>query len=279
MTKDRCPSPADLVSFADADLSPEQLQRIEKHLELCGDCAEQVISLTELTCDVAAPVPRPALDLADHVASVMKRLDAAPASLRQPRWPAWAAALVASAAGVALLVAATRTPPEGQPSQELAARGAHEPASLSRDVGVQLYQQQQRALSLLGAGSRIGSRAALTAGLRNLASERAYLLLFAVDSKQEVHWIAPEFTSAGSDPQAATVAPSKQEQLLPSAVVFDELSPGPLRVVAVISHAPLHVSDIEATPASQLATEQLMRRFPRAEVRQFLLEVAAEPQP
>ena len=49
--------------------------------------------------------------------------------------------------------------------------------------------------------------------------------------------------------------------------------------VAVISHAPLHVSDIEAMPASQLATEQLMRRFPRAEVRQFLLEVAAEPQP
>jgi hypothetical protein len=61
--------------------------------------------------------------------------------------------------------------------------------------------------------------------------------------------------------------------------VFDDLAPGPLRVVAVISSDPLHVSDVEALPPAELSAERLLKRFPRAEVRQFLLEVQSESKP
>jgi hypothetical protein len=252
------------------------LQRLEKHLELCSACAKQVLAFNELSEDLAAPIPAAPLDVAEHVASVMKRLDAPPRAKRLSRSAAWFGGVLAAAA-VALFVAKRPAAPVAQ-DLEFAARGGKERGSLSRDVGVQLYLQGE-SLTALGAGSRVPPRAALTAGLRNLARERAYLLLFAIDAKQVVHWVAPEFTTAGSDPEAAPVLPSNTEQLLPSAVVFDDLSPGPLRVVALISQAPLHVSDIESLPAAELAAESLMKRFPRTELRQFLLEVRDQPRP
>jgi hypothetical protein len=139
-------------------------------------------------------------------------------------------------------------------------------------VGVRLYAQQQT-LVALGAGSRITAQSALTAGLRNLASEPAYLLLFAVDAKRAVHWIAPEYTSAGSNPEAFPIAPARAERLLPSSAVFDDLALGGLRVVALISKTPLHVSDIEALPPGELSAEALRKRFSGAEVREFSLDV------
>jgi hypothetical protein len=274
MSHGRCPSEPELISFADADLPPEQLTRIEKHLELCSSCAKEVVALTELSADLASPPPAPPLDVAEHVAAVMSRLEARPRAKGLSRLATWSGG-VAAAAAVALFVALRPAVP---PEAELVARGGDARGSLSRDVGVQLYLQGE-SLEALGAGSQLPARAALTAGLRNLANERAYLLLFAVDSRQVVHWVAPAFTLEGSDPEAAPVEPAQQEQLLPSAVVFDDLALGPLRVVALISRSPLRVSQIEALPPSELTAESLMRRFPPSEIRQFLLEVRDPPRP
>lgn len=112
-----------------------------------------------------------------------------------------------------------------------------------------------------------------------MGSEPAYLLLFAVDSRNVVHWIAPEFTAAGTDPEAMTVAPGPSERLLSHAAAFDDLAPGPLRVVAVITRKPTHVSEVEALSGEELDGAALMKHFPRAEVRQFLLEGSAAPSP
>jgi hypothetical protein len=60
---------------------------------------------------------------------------------------------------------------------------------------------------------------------------------------------------------------------LPSAVVFDDLAPGPLRIVAVIGREPMRVLQIDALAGAELETEHLMQRFPNAEIRQFQLEV------
>jgi hypothetical protein len=280
MSDKRCPSEDELLSFVDADLSPEQLARVEKHLEVCSTCAKQVMTLSSLVADLGAPLAaEPPLDVALHVAGVMDRLDS---RVTKPRWSAWLTwGGVAAAAAALLLFVRLQAPagPQAAPGGELAARGGPAEASLSRNVGVQLYSSQHGELTALGSGSRIVQTAALTAGLRNLASERAYLLLFALDSRQAVHWIAPEYTSQGSNPEASPIAPARTERLLPSVAVFDDLAPGPLRVVAVISSEPLHVSDVEALPPAELSAERLLRRFPRAEVRQFLLEVQSETKP
>jgi hypothetical protein len=144
--------------------------------------------------------------------------------------------------------------------------------SLSRDVGVQLYAQES-ALRPLSSGSSIGTTTALTAGLRNLGPQRAHLLLFAIDSRQVVHWIAPEFTAPGSDPEATSIAAATGERLLPTSAVFDDLAPGPLRVVAVITATPTRVSEVETLSAEKLSDSALLARFPRAEIRQILLQV------
>jgi hypothetical protein len=276
MNDKRCPSESDLLSFADADLSPEQLKRVEMHLELCSGCARRVIGLNELIADVAAPLSDVRFDVAAHVDGVMRRLDSPALEASGRRWPIWAGG-VSLAAALLIWVATSQKPPlttEG----ELMARGGTETPSLSRDIALSLYAQQQT-LRALSPGSRVRPDVALTAGVGNLAAQTAYLLLFAVDARGQVHWIAPEYTQAGSDPPALSITPASPERPLPSAAVFDDLAPGRLRVVAVITRELTHVSAIEALTTEQLGAAALMKRFPHAEIRQFLLEVSAEEEP
>jgi hypothetical protein len=258
------------MSYVDVDASPEQLERVEEHLKLCSVCASEVAELRELIRGVAAPVGHAELDVSEHVASVLSRLDAPKPRARALRFPVWGGGLAAAAAIVLFFV--VRGAGLGTASDHYAARGGPAPASLPRDIGVQLYAQEP-ALRSLASGSRIHAARALTAGLRNLGHERAFLLLFAVDAKKVVHWIAPAFTEVGSDPPSEAIVPTSSERLLPSAVVFDDLATGPLRVVAVITRKPEHVSSIERLEPSELDAEALLKRFPSAEVRQFLLEV------
>ncbi len=272
MSEKRCPSEVELLSFADADLSPEQLKRVEKHLELCSGCARRVISLHELIADIAAPVGSSPLDMTAHVAGVMERLDS-PAPAKRSRWAVWSGGIAAAAALVLWSVTSPK-PPVAAEAGGFTPRGAPSESRLSRYVGLQLYARGET-LQPLTAGSRVHPNVALTAGVRNLGGEQVHLLLFAVDSRAQVHWIAPEYARVGSDPQALAIAPGEAEQLLPSAAVFDDLAPGRLRVVAVITREPMRVSAIEALSAEALSGEHLMARFERAEIRQFLLDVAA----
>jgi hypothetical protein len=272
MSDKRCPSEAELLSFVDADLPPEQLARIEKHLELCSACAKQTMALSTLVADIAAPLPfAQPFDVAPHVAGVMQRLDAPLAAPRTARMLAWCGALAAAAAAL-LLVTKLHRPAASGADSEFRARGGRAEASLSRDVGVELYAQQQT-LVAVRAGSQISATTPLTAGLRNLASEPAYLLLFAVDARRAVHWIAPEYTSTAANPAAFSIAPRSAERLLPSSAAFDDLAPGGLHVVALLSKTQLHVSDIEAVPPSELGVDALRQRFAGAQVREFLLDV------
>lgn len=278
MIDKHCPGEDELAAFADADLSPEGLRRIEQHLEVCPGCAERVIALHALIADVAAKVPGPRLDVSEHVRGVMQRLDTPLARSPRRGWLLWTGAALAAAASVALAVGLRSSGSAGEP-EPLTARGGPAAASLSRDVGLQLYAQEPSGLRALEAGDRVGASTPLTAGLRNLGNERAHLLLFAIDAQGVVHWIAPEFSAPGSDPEAAPVPPSTREQLLPSAAAFDDLAPGPLRVVAVIAKRATRVSEVESLAAGPLDADGLMRRFPRAEIRQYSLEVAAEGAP
>jgi anti-sigma factor RsiW len=267
----RCPTEDELLRFIDMDLLPEQLERVERHLESCGPCSKQVRALRELVADVAAPIPDTDFDVGEHVAGVMKRLEAAPAKApRASRLLPWAGGLAAAAALVLFVTHGRRA---ADPEGHFTARGGPAQASLSRDVGVQLYAQET-SLRPLQAGERIGRDAAITAGLRNLGRERVYLLLFAVDSRSDVHWIAPVFMNANENPVAVSVTPSTDERLLPTAATFDDLAQGPLRIVALVTREAVHVADIESLPATERSGEALMKRFPHGEVRQFLLDVA-----
>jgi hypothetical protein len=201
----------------------------------------------------------------------MKRIDAPAPARTTPRWPLWAGGTIAAAAALLLVLGGPTRDEQG----EFTARGGTEESALSRDIGVQVYGMTPRPRAL-GSGSRVRADVALTAGLRNLGDEPAYLLLFAVDSKSTVHWLAPEFTVAGTDPAAVPIPPSTDEWLLPSSASFDDLAPGPVRVIALITPQPTHVSGVESLPADQLGVDALTQRFPRAEIRQVLIYVETE---
>lgn len=272
MTSKPCPTETELLAFADADLSPEQLERVERHLEVCSSCARQVVALSRLIEDIAAPLAPADQDLSEHVAAVMKRLDE-PAKAQPARALTWGAVTVAVLAAAAVLLFVRGRSGDDLERGQFAARGGLSEPALSRDVGVQLYTQTPE-LRALTAGSKIQAQSSLTAGLRNTGRTPVYLLLFAVDAHNDVHWIAPEFTVPGSNPRAVSLAPQAEERLLPTAAVFDDLAPGPLRVIALLSAEPSAVADVESLTPEQLSSHGLTARFPRAEVRELAVEVS-----
>lgn len=274
-----CPSEAELLAFADADLPPEKLRQLEKHLETCGVCAKQVMALSELIADVAAPVAASSFDAAEHAAAVMRRLDAPVSSGRRVPHAVWGGLFAAVAAAAALVLVLGRVP--HGPTQtdgthgHFAARGGSAESALGRDVGVQVYAAGEP-LRPLASGGSISTKTALSVGVRNLGRGPAYALLFAVDSQQVVHWLAPEFNEPGSDPESLHIVPLRDERLLSTQVVFDDLAPGPLRIVTLVSSEPSHVSQVEALSPSELSHAGLSQRFPRAEVREVTVLVTAE---
>ncbi len=268
MSRDNCPSAETLVRFVDADLSPESLGRIEEHLGGCSACALQVSMLRELIEDVAA-VPEPTrLDLDSHVGEVMSRIQSQPQTRPRRNWAGWSVGFAAAAA-LALLFGRFVG---DDVAQEFTPRGSGSESSSSRDVGVQLYSRDGE-LQALHPGSEIRSSTPLTVGGRNLGKRSAYLLLFAVDAADSVHWIAPEYTVEGSDPMAFELVPSQTERLSPTTVVFDDLAPGRLRVFAVITSKPTRVSQVEELALRELHAERLTKHFPQSEVRQIALQV------
>lgn len=275
MTRQTCPDGAELLHFADAGLAPEQLERIEAHLRTCKACTHTMNELEQLKQDIAAPLPAAALDVHSHVTGVMARIDTA-ANERPKVYRRARVTGVPLAAAAALAVVALR--PIGPSGSEFSARGGRSEPTLSRDIGVQLYTKQGE-LRPLSSGARVPRNVAFTAGLRNLAKTPAHLLLFAVDAQREVHWIAPEYTDANSNPVATVIAPSREERLLPSAVVFDDLAEGTLRIVALIAGHTMHIADVERIAKAELNDTGLMKHFPRAELRQISVQITPESKP
>lgn len=268
-----CPNEADLLAFADADLPPEKLRQLEKHLETCGACASQVMALSELVEDIAAPIAAPPFDAAEHAANVMKRLDAPSKPLRRAPVAAWAGTLAAVAAAAVVALALGRGAAGGGADGHFAARGGSAESALGRDVGVQVYAAGS-SLRPLASGGQISADTTFAVGVRNLGHRPAYALLFAIDARQTVHWLAPEFNDPGSDPEVLQIVPVADERLLATQVRFDDLAQGPLRIVTLLSSTPSHVSEVEALSPAELSSAALTQRFPRAEAREVTLMVS-----
>jgi Sigma-70 region 2 len=185
-------------------------------------------------------------------------------------WPSAGAGAVCALAAV--LVVHARSGEDGWQ-----ARGGWSAAGAARDVLVQPCVAGG-ALAPLPQGSVIARDAPLTATFRNFGAAPAYLLLFAVDARHVVHWIAPRYTRAEENPMARVLPPSLRQDVLDTSVVFDDLSPGTLRLVAVVSPAPVHVAGVETLDVRELDEDRLGSHFPQGtDVRQTIVEVRGGP--
>ncbi len=270
MTRTRCPSQDELVRFVNADLSPESSNRVSEHLSQCQTCSQEVRQLRSIVEDLGG-ARAIELDVAAHVQDVMRRLDQPATQPKRARSMARLAAITAMAASVALLIYVVG-PRERSPEGTWQARGSSNGASLSRDVGVQVYTLA-KSPQPLRPGDVIAPDAALTAGLRNLGHATAHVLLFAVDSRNAVHWITPKYTRADEDPTATELTRTQEERVLPNSVVFDDLAPGPMRIVTIVNPGPVRVSQVESLSEPELAQGNLAHRFAGAEVREIVVQV------
>jgi hypothetical protein len=180
-------------------------------------------------------------------------------------------AIAAIAASLVLVTHAVGTR-HGAPSGTWQARGSSKGESISRDVGAQVYKLD-KSLQPLHSGDIIAPDTALTAGLRNLSHSIAYVLIFAIDSRNSVHWITPQFTRAGENPASTELTSAPEERVLPTSVVFDDLAWGPMRIVTIVSPVPVRVSQVENLAESELVSKSLVHHFAGAEVREIAVQV------
>ena len=211
-------------------------------------------------------------DARAHARAVLERLDRAPAAEPKPRRATWFVGAVAAGILLAAGYGGLRAP-SSKPAWQ--SRGGSAQAAIGRDVGVQPYAVEG-ALRPLVSGSTIDASMPLTAGFRNLGEAPAFLLLFGVDAQSVVHWISPAYTRSDDDPASTRLSGSTREQILGATVVFDDVRAGPLRLIAVITSAPAHVSDVESLAGTDLSAARLTGRLHGAEVRETIRGCATQ---
>jgi len=97
-----------------------------------------------------------------------------------------------------------------------------------------------------------------------------YLALFAVDADGAVHWIFPAYLDAASNPLSLALAPSPKGHLLEDAVEPEAPAVGRLRVVSVVSRAPLSVREIESRLVRRGLNRPVMAEiFPSDQVQEW----------
>jgi len=263
-----CIDDKDLVRFVDGALSVEETERARAHVASCSRCREEEATLRELIGAIHAPAA-PDFDVRAHVRSVMAGLDRPVAAPRE-RQRDWRIAGMSSIALGAVCLA-TYFGVARHPREEWRVRGGSAASGIERDVGVAPFAAG-RAPHTIVAGSTIGRGTPITAAFRNVGRP-AFLLLFAIDARGAVHWVSPAFERPEDDPASTALAPAATERLLPTTAVLEGVPAGPLRIVAVVTSSPAHVSDVESLAGGALGPSVLSGRFPDAMVRETVVRV------
>jgi hypothetical protein len=216
--------------------------------------------------------PGPSLGTDDFVARVMSACTAEPSAKgrRRRRLGAWtygAAAVVAAAAAAAVaLLPAPKEAGLAALDGHVAARGAGLP-SHAATVQAFVARGQPGVAPALLEGAELGPGDGILVRYSNPTDRTAYLMVFALDQRGDVHWIHPAYLDVHDSPSSLGLQPRSSLRVLDEVAEPEDPAPGPLRVFALLSDAPLRVKDVEA----KLSTQQLPVRelFSQAEVEEW----------
>lgn len=264
------PTVDELARYLDGELSENRAAAIREHLAGCASCRAALDLERQLVADLAAPVACPD---AARVARLVQRLDAAPVRRIVPRWLWPGCAAVATLAAV-VWVATTRSPDD---LGELAARGQDHSGetavdAIARRAGLAIYSVSPDRARLED-GSRVAPGTAYALSYRNRHAQPLYVLAFAVDAQDAIHWLAPAYVDPSSDPLASPVPWSDHETMSSDAVVFDDMPAGRLRIVTIVSPIRERISAIERLPPGELSRAALAAHWHDAVVREVTVEV------
>lgn len=190
-----------------------------------------------------------------------------PLARRRPA--ARAFALAALAAAAAAMVVALQSPND----EGLAALGGKvtpRGAGLREQAAtVQAFVARARpgAAPVLLEGAELGPGDGILVRYSNPTERGAYLMVFALDERGEVHWIHPAYLNENDSPSSLELEPRATLRVLDEVVEPENPAPGALRVYALLSEATLRVKDVEAKLAAQRAPVHEL--FPEAEVEEW----------
>jgi hypothetical protein len=215
--------------------------------------------------------PGPSLDTDDFMARVMSACsaEASATSLRRRRLGAWvygaAAVVAAAAAATTVLSVAQHETGLGALGGRVAARGAGLPSRAT--VQAFVTRTQAGVAPALLEGAVLGPGDGILVRYSNPTERVAYLMVLALDERGDVHWIHPAYLNEHDSPSSLGLEPRTTWRVLDEVAEPENPAPGPLRVYALLSDAPLRVKDVEAElSAQQLPMSEL---FPQAQVEEW----------
>jgi len=177
-----------------------------------------------------------------------------------PTRRSWVPAL-AAAAVLLIGVFVFRPAPKGA---EFAARGRLAPSDAQR-VGVEIRIDGKP----LEAGAPIAASSGFTFEVSNRTGRNFELMIFAVDSANEVHWFYPAYLDPATNPRSLTVLAHPAIVGLDEGVRPDNPALGTLRLVTIFAERPLLVRAVEAA----VAENGLAAAFPDALIRSEIHEL------
>jgi hypothetical protein len=216
--------------------------------------------------------PGPSLGTDDFMARVMSACSAEPSAKphRQRRRGVWICGAAALVAAAATALIALHTTPE---DSGLAALGGHVTARgaglPSQAATVQAFVARTRpgvAPALLE-GAELGPGDGILVRYSNPTERTAYLMVFALDQRGDVHWIHPAYLNEHDSPSSLSLEPRATLRVLDEVAEPENPAPGPLRVYALLGDAPLRVKDVEAKLSAQQSPVHEL--FPQAEVEEW----------
>ncbi|RKH13857.1 zf-HC2 domain-containing protein [Corallococcus sp. CA053C] len=255
------------LRLVDRQLSEDEAQSLRAHARSCARCQGELWGTEALVARIAAPL-EPVAPPDEAVARVMRRVRAGPPerrvrpSLFRP-WMGGAAA--ALAAGLAVFVLRPTT--DSRPETTWTARGAGPvAATLGRSVGITFHTPVTGAAPLVP-DAVVPAESGFGVRYRNLDTQApVYLLAFAEDARGEVHWLYPAHLREDANEPSVKLETSAEARTLDEVVVLEAPAPGPLRLVSVVTRAPLGVQDIESLPQGERTPDALRKRWPEASV-------------
>jgi hypothetical protein len=242
-----------LIRLLDGDLRENEGAALRAHLPACADCAKRFDELQQLIGTLAQPVS--GIDPEAEAVIVLRKIRVAEAAAPAPRFRTWlwgSSGLLAAAAALILFV---RARPIESTDQFTARGGARQP-EIARKVGVDLD------VTLVDHSARIRGV------FHNLLPRPAHALVFAVDARDQVHWIYPGYTDEKTDPASVILPANTSQAAFPDGALLDAPAAGRLRIVTLVSPAPLHVSNVERLDAAARTAAALRDRFPSSDVRE-----------
>ena len=260
-----CPSNREWLSLIDGEATENRAAELRVHAGNCSRCAQELEMQRQLVRDLGAPAPVSS----DAVAAVMRRIESVERPARRLGWRGWA--LTGGALAAAAVVAFLIVPSTGFDRGIFSARGHRVPWTQKVGVEVWAIESSPRKFE---AGSVLSAATAMVASYHNVDTAAAYLLVFALDARGEIHWAYPGFEDPKTDPASVRLEPLQMNKVLPDSVLLDDLPVGPMELVTFISRESIHVSRIESLPVPERSVSSLRVRFPSARIDSLSLRVA-----